>query len=39
MGARQSLPEGAAEELAAMLQEARTTTEFQAMQCVWLRAG
>jgi transposase len=39
MGALQSLPEGAAEELAAMLQEARTATEFQRIQCVWLRAA
>jgi|SRR3954447_10125425 transposase len=39
MGALQPLPEGAAEELAAMLQEARTTTEFQRIQCVWLRAA
>jgi transposase len=39
MGTLQPMPEGAAEELAAMLQAARTTTEFQRIQCVWLRAA
>ena len=38
MGALQPLPEGAAKQLTALLQEARTITEFQRIQCVWLRA-
>jgi hypothetical protein len=39
MGTLQPMPEGAAEEFAAMLQQARTITEFQRIQCVWLRAA
>jgi hypothetical protein len=38
MGARQSMPEGAAEQLAPRLQEARSPAEYQCIQCVWLRA-
>jgi transposase len=37
MGALQSMPEGAAERLAPMLQEARSKAESQRIQCVWLR--
>jgi transposase len=39
MGALELMPEGVAKELAALLPEARTTTEFQRIQCVWLRAA
>jgi transposase len=35
----QPLPEGAAERLAALLQEARSKAEYQRIQCVWLRAA
>jgi transposase len=38
MGALQSMPEGAAERLACLLNEARSKTEYQRVQCVWLRA-
>jgi transposase len=38
MGALQSMPEGAVERLAPMLQEARSKAEYQRIQCVWLRA-
>jgi transposase len=38
MGARPPLPEGAAERLAPLLQEARSPAEYQRIQCVWLRA-
>jgi transposase len=37
MGARQPLPEGAAERLAPLLREARSPAEYQRIQCVWLR--
>src|SRR3954447_20534210 len=33
------LPEGSAERLAALLQEARSKAEYQRIQCVWLRAA
>jgi hypothetical protein len=33
------LPEGAAERLAAMLQEAKNKAEYQRIPCVWLRAA
>ena len=33
------LPEGAAERLAAMLQQANHKAEYQRIQCVWLRAA
>jgi transposase len=39
MGVLQPMAERAAEQLAALLQEARTMTEFQRIQCVWLRAA
>ena len=35
----QSLPEGAAERLAALLKEAKSKAEYQRIQCVWLRAA
>src|SRR3954466_3435516 len=35
----QPLPEGTAERLAALLKEAKDKTEYQRIQCVWLRAG
>jgi transposase len=35
----QPLPEGAAERLAALLQEAKSKAEYQRIQCVWLRAA
>jgi len=38
MGARHPMPEGAAERLARLLQEARSPAEYQRIQCVWLRA-
>lgn len=38
MGARPSMPEGAAERLAPLLKEARSPAEYQRVQCVWLRA-
>lgn len=39
MGVLQSLPEGAAERLAALLQQAKTKAEYQRVQAVWLRAA
>src|SRR5438270_13030958 len=33
------LPEGAAERLAAMLQEVKSKADYQRIQCVWLRAA
>jgi transposase len=33
------LPEGAAERLAALLQETKNKAEYQRIQCVWLRAA
>jgi transposase len=33
------LPEGAAERLAALLQEANSKADYQRIQCVWLRAA
>src|SRR3954452_22081271 len=33
------LPEGAAERLAAMLEEAHSKADYQRIQCVWLRAA
>jgi transposase len=38
MGALQAMPEGAADRLAPLLQEARRKAEYQRIQCVWLRA-
>ncbi len=38
MGALRPLPDGAAERVAPMLQEARSKAEYQRVQCVWLRA-
>jgi len=38
MGALQSMPEGAVDRLAPLLQEARSKGEYQRIQCVWLRA-
>src|SRR3982751_1853806 len=38
MGTLQSMPEGAAEQLAPLLKEARSKAEYQRVQCVWLRA-
>jgi transposase len=35
----QPLPEGAAERLAALLQEAKSKADYQRIQCVWLRAA
>src|SRR3954466_7802413 len=35
----QPLPEGTAERLAALLKEAKDKTEYQRIQCVWLRAA
>jgi hypothetical protein len=35
----QPLPDGAAERLAAMLQEAKSKADYQRIQCVWLRAA
>jgi transposase len=37
MGALQSFPEGAAERLASLLQQAKTKAEYQRVQAVWLR--
>src|SRR4051794_20103809 len=34
-----SLPEGAAERLAALLKDAKSKAEYQRIQCVWLRAA
>jgi hypothetical protein len=39
MGALQSFPEGAVERLAPLLQQAKTKTEYQRLQAVWLRAA
>jgi transposase len=39
MGALQSLPEGAVERLAPLLQQAKTKAEYQRLQAVWLRAS
>jgi transposase len=39
MQALRPLPEGAAERLAAMLEEAKSKAEYQRIQCVWLRAA
>jgi transposase len=38
MGARQPMPEGAAERLAPLLKEACSPAEYQRVQCIWLRA-
>jgi transposase len=38
MGALQSMPEGAVERLAPLLQETHRQAEYQRIQCVWLRA-
>jgi transposase len=38
MGALPSMPEGAAERLAALRKAARSKAEYQRVQCVWLRA-
>ena len=38
MGALQPMPEGAAEQLALLLHQARSKAEYQRVQCVWLRA-
>src|SRR3954468_14324998 len=35
----QPLPDGAAERLAAMLNEAKSKADYQRIQCVWLRAA
>jgi transposase len=35
----QPLPDGSAERLAALLQEAKDKAEYQRIQCVWLRAA
>jgi transposase len=35
----QPLPEGSADRLAALLQEAKDKAEYQRIQCVWLRAA
>jgi transposase len=39
MGAFPSFPEGAAERLAPLLQQAKTKAEYQRVQAVWLRAA
>jgi len=39
MGAFQSFPEGAAERLAPLLEQAKTKAEYQRVQAVWLRAA
>jgi transposase len=38
MGALQSMPEGAVDRLALLLQETRSKGEYQRVQCIWLRA-
>src|SRR3954470_2389951 len=35
----QPLPDGAAERLAALLNEAKSQADYQRIQCVWLRAA
>ena len=39
MGAAQSFPQGAVEQLASLLQQAKTKGEYQRVQAVWLRAA
>jgi transposase len=39
MPPRASLPDGAAEALAALMRQAKTKAEFQRAQCVWLRVA
>ena len=38
MGTLQPMPDGAVERLAPLLKEARSSAEYQRVQCVWLRA-